>query len=219
LLLLKPNRRWSAWSVLIPVAVISLFFILLGQWLTLFPMIFVTIFTSLVLGIAAVWLLSFTFENRRGGVTFLLAAAIMAGAGMIVYLSESGFDTSKETVIYSTLFGIFSIAVMAGMGIARYTCRRNPTPMRFRAWLPLWIIVMSALGGMLFAVTMSIITSERIPVIHMVLSAPAVSGVIGAILYLFLLPFLILASRNSVYRDRFVTVLRLEGTESNTTSL
>ena len=173
-------------------------------------MIFVTIFTSFVMGIAAVWLLSFVFENKHGVVTFLLATAIMTGVGIIVYLSESGFDTSIETVIYSTLISILAVATMAGMGIARYTCRRNQTPRRFGVWLPLWIIVLSALGGMLYAVIMSIITGEWIPVIHMVLSAPAVSGVTGAILYLFLLPFLILTSLSSVYRDRFVTVLRLK---------
>jgi len=165
------------------------------------------------ISLGALWLLSYKLEPLEGSATFFAAAGIMAAAGVASIICFSGLAVSPGTVISLVMYAVIGCIVLLALTGARFFSRRNYTRGRFMGWLVLCLIVLLACVAAPFAV----IASMTLGVLSLV-AIPLYGTVFGIVIYLLLLPFMILAFRNSLYRERFESIFGFatEGTEPPT---
>ena len=168
-------------------------------------------FQWLLVAWTAVWLVSPWLARRSAVVALTLAlglAALVGAAG------EVGASGRLAFTISLTDYAVWVFALGIAFVLSGLSCRRTYRPRRFLAWLVPWLIVGAAVGvtcKMLLVLAPRFFDQHAVkPPALLLLSVLALVslGTAGA-LYLLNLPFMYLAFRYPLYRDRFHKLLRL----------
>jgi len=164
--------------------------------------------SSIPMGLAALWLLSYKLKRLGGGSTFFAATGIATTAAFITAVCSSGLDPQTATAGSLLRYLAGALAVLLGMTLSRRVCGRHYTAGRFMSWLLLWLVVMFMClmvpPAIMMASVMRMVMGAWVSVFPLI-----VGGTMSAAgVYILLLPFMILAFRNSLYRERFESIFR-----------
>jgi hypothetical protein len=245
LVLVKENRSWQAWTILLPFGLLSE---ILRPWTERILSWFSTQaaqfdslaglvvfgpnwdgympygeqydfpFQWLVVAWTVVWLLSPWLARCRPLPAFVLAMGLAAILGVMDQFGVyQRLHFSQPLINY--LISIF--ALLLAFALSGLSCRNTYRPGRFLAWLLTWLIVGVAVGlicelGWLYAYLSR--RSSAPPVSFLQLRLISFSICIAAVLYLLNLPFMVLSFRCPTYRDRFYRLLRLPEYTANETT-
>jgi hypothetical protein len=195
-LLLKENRNWQAWLVLIPLAAVC---VLWGMMRQLLPSVgsqanaFSHIVSTLMLGAAILWLMSDRLAQCKPAATFFLSLAILVAAGLISMYAFSGTSFSNESQSLLVMQLAWAVSLVFGLLIARHFCRKKCGGVGFALSLLLWMIVV--FDVMMFAVIVSMLAlqgSRMSNVTVLFMAVPLTGTFLAALAYLFTLPYIIL---------------------------
>jgi hypothetical protein len=211
----KANHDLRILLILVPLVVVNLLWLAFKK-LSGMPSAsasqFDTLFQSMVIGIAVLWLTADYLEKLGGTVRFFFsfgAVVIVASLGALSYYS--GFST--DTFLFSILFAVMTLALLLAMTLSSLLCRKRYRPGRFMLWLGLWGLVGSILAVgvsyMVFALAPRARSSW--PDLFQIILAIVLPGVIFAVfLYVLNLPFMILVFTHPFFRRRFCACLGLK---------
>jgi hypothetical protein len=213
IVLVKANRNPHALLVLVPLLIVNWLWLILKKMLgfrSADAEMFNMLFYSLTVGIAILWLLAHKLGNRSRFVTFLLAFTIMAVVGLAGAISYGGLEFSQRTVSALILLAILVFAMLLGFVLAGWWCRKHYSGLRFMLYLALWTVSASLVGMLVIYSIVFIVQRVSISISEVLLIVPVVGAVLGAFLYVVVLPYMILALRSSFFRERFYACLRLK---------
>ncbi len=169
---------------------------------------FDTVFHSIAVGIAVLWLVVNYFERFRGFVRFLLSFGIIVA---VAYLGTLSYSTefSNEVVLFLALFAFLAITILGATTIAGKLCKWKYRPLCFMLWLALWTLLGSLCTTFgFFIVGTFIMSSGPGPdILEAMLMLTLVGLIFGLCLYVFNLPFMILGFTNPFFRERFCACL------------
>jgi len=180
---------------------------------------FDTIFQSIAVGIAVLWLVVNYFEKFGGIVRFLLSFVVLVAVAGLGTLSYST-DFSNETVLFLALSAFQAITILGATTAAGKLCNWRYRPPRFMLWLAVWMLLGSlfAMFGF-FIVGTAIMSSGPGPdILETILMLTLIGLIFGLCLYMFNLPYMILMFYSPFFRERFCACLRLKSitsTEAN----
>jgi hypothetical protein len=217
LLGVKENRTWRAWLILVAIFAVIVFwsmFVRLFQMPADWAEPTTLLFGAVAIGWAAVWLLAPWLARCRWFVAVTLALGTMLLMGGLVYGVNYGFVVTDEPQFFPITYSATSIALVLAMTLSGLCCRRHGRPALFMVWLFLWMLVGVVLGLLISCVPMFLLMSNfgagALEIIIMtVVTSVFFGGFFGVAIYLTNVPFMILAFRNSLYRERLYGVLRM----------
>lgn len=225
LFLPKFNRCAQAWLILLPVLAVSLAWSMVARLLFLSVEVaesFGGVLVALAASWAAVWLLAPWIARRRIVTGLVLAMVVMLAGGGVYFFSVYDLGSADEMMFPGVTHLVGALALLSATGLSAFNCRRKYQPRRYMAWLLLWtmaaatvLVVLNVLlwllGPMIFATIFDGSGAwEMLAMLVMALVFTCIAGgLLGVAIYLVNLPFLLLATRNPFYRDRFHDVLRL----------
>jgi len=218
LLLLRPNREWKAWLVIIPLIVVYLGLFLLERVLALIPSEASPVIAWLGLGLTLLLLLSFKLKSLPRMVSFLLAVAIMMGAWVLGILSYTSLSLSSDVLIYLLIYGLGSIILLSGLGTARFFNRKQNTFGWFIVRHPVWHLSVSMVCGLMTYVVLILFGAPHGWAGGMIIEGLIIGVVAGLVLYCVSFPFLLFAFHSSVYRARLDSVFGFERVRSRSAS-
>ncbi len=210
LVIVRENRNGQAWTILIPS--LLLYFVLWPWIVRLLGLgsrmedILGDPIQLLIVGWTAVWLVSPWLARYRPSVIFLLALGLVLLMGAVFYFAVYQ-SLDMQPILFFYPMAIFTL--LLGISLTARSCRGVYRPKAFMAWLVLWLPIGAAisLSGMM-VVTMMM--NSSVPALSLFLIILTVgSAIIAGMLYLLNLPYMILAFRCPLYRERFQKILRL----------
>jgi hypothetical protein len=205
LLVLKTNRTASAWLIWLPVGCVLA--------LTLLPLslpagsdILPDVFGALAFGMAATWLLSGYLRKSHRLITFFCILFTLAGFSLLAFVARESADLLEfQLVPFAIVLGVGVFISAVALSLGGWLCRRSYHPFALGVWLFVSLfIVWLAVTGPFFIVALissggAIPWSEFfVPVLGM-----------AAANFVLLLPFLILSSANSLFRERLKFLLHV----------
>ena len=213
LVLVKENRNRQAWLILTPFLLLSE---ILWPWTERILALvlgnadqYEAEFQWLVVAWTAVWLISPWLARRRPALAFVLALVFAMIVGVV-----AEFGLYQHLAIGMSLMNYlaWAFALLLAFTLSGLCCQKSYRPRRFLAWLALWLIVGVTLGmacevGWILSHSRSDVSAER--VLHVLPGVAVVSLCTAGTLYLLNVPFMVLAFRCPLYRDRFHKLLRL----------
>ena len=153
LIVLPENRTRQTWMILIPVIVLTVFVWPLLARLLSFRSLdaerYGIQFDALVASWASVWLLGGRLSRWNRLVSFSTALALMLLVGAAALYANYGYWSGFRFLEYS----VPAAALVLAMSLSACCCRKGFCPVRFLAWLALWLFV-----GMLVGETIEIPT-------------------------------------------------------------
>jgi hypothetical protein len=214
LVLVKENRKWQAWLILVP-------FVLLNNilWPSIegpFTWLCATLLAGssayalscaaslrwLIAALAAIWLMSPWLARCQAIVGAILAVGVALSGGIATCALAYGFDSPGHIAL--VLYAAWVIALAVAFALSRLCCRRLFGRPRFLGWLLLWVvIVVGGLFGLCGAISLasspgSLLLPTALPALPLAITV-----------YLVNLPFMVLLFASPFYRDRFCRLLRL----------
>ena len=224
LLLLEPNRNRQAWTVLLPVVLVSALLSVLRLGISPYAPYFIARFLQqtfptvpfgyvdvampspvpIVLGFAALWLLSYRLTPGGRVRAFFAAAGITTTMCVVSAICYSGLSISPETIACMIVCVITALGLLLAMAAARFSCRRHYNPPRFMLWLLLCVVLLFT-----FLTTPFAVIGFMVEDLWTLSAVPVLGAAIGLGTYALVLPFMILAFRNRLYRERFESIFRL----------
>jgi hypothetical protein len=209
----KSNRNINALAIFFPIAVLSLFwsiFLKVFQTTSSNAIQFSTMFQSMSLAIAVLWLLSDYIGKFRVFIRFLLSATtivLVAGLGTLSYSTSF----SIELILFLGVFIFMTLAILASIVLSRKLCRKRYCPVRFMLWLALWMLLFVTFALIGYFIVGSIILSTKLSnILSELLEVTAAGLVFALFMYIMNLPFMIMGFVNPLFRERFLTCLRLK---------
>jgi hypothetical protein len=221
LVLVKENRKWQAWLILIPFLLLSE---ILWAWVEgpfvwayavnlgygdvcEYASVYVPLFHWVLVAWTMIWLLSPWLARCRPR----LAAILALSSAAVIGAAASCCVNARNTNLFLLVYGIPVFATIFAFTASRLCCRKVYGPWRFLAWLPVWLIAGVAVGllnDMVWRGTNAWTTSEVA-----LFSKPILASLrMGAMLYLLNLSFMVLVFACPLYHDRFCKMLRLSTT-------
>ena len=219
-ILFRENWTPKAFLILVPVFVASI------VWLGLKKVpgmqsgsvvMFDIIINSFVAGIAVLWLLADRIGNRNRLVTFLLAVVVMAIMCALGIVSLGEFKLSADMAGISVVFVVLTAIVLLAFVLTGWMCRKSYSTVRFMLWLAVWIVAPYLLLMVIVAlipIIAAAVMGNALPpgfLLLMALKIPLVSLIVGGFIYAILFPFMILAFKSDLFRQRFYGCFRLKG--------
>lgn len=211
LLALKPNRSISAWWIWLPLAVLALVGVVLRAGVAFLPEevpdILTEVFSSLVFGVAAAWLLAPYLVRAYRFATFLCLELALLGFGLFTFVLRQdvlGGNIGRVWMIIP--LSVFVLVTGAAMVLAGWKSRRRYRPAALLLWalvflLGIWLAIMTPFFIVALAASRGPIAATEFltPIL-----IPAAAGFIAV------LPFFILASASPFYRERLKSLLHVE---------
>jgi MFS family permease len=173
---------------------------------------FDTVFHSMAVGIAVLWLVANCFDRFGGFVRFLMFFGTLVAVACLGILSYST-EFSNEAALFLAMLVFFSITVLGATTTAAKLCRGKYRPLCFMLWLALWTIIGSLFTTFGFFVVGNLIMSSGVSgpyILEAILMLTLVGLAFGLCLYVLNLPFMLLGFANPFFRERFNTCLRLK---------
>jgi hypothetical protein len=217
----KSNRNINILAVFFPIAVLNLLWPILVK-ITSMPVsaqsTFSTLYQSLIIGIALLWLMSDYIGRFGVFAKFLLSSVIMFVTVSLCVLSYSTSFT-EDVAVLLTLFTCMTFALLFAITFSRLMCKQKYSQKRFMVWLALWMLLLGSLATIMFFIMVSLIQSSWPSNLISEFSSVAGIGLIfGLVVYVFNLPFMIMGFVNPFYRERFLTCMRLKPAAVSTDS-
>ncbi len=219
-ILFRENWTPKAFLILLPMFVVSVVWLGLKK-ATNMPsnaaMMYDIIFNSLVAGIAALWLLADRIGNRNRFATFLLAVVVMAIMCALAGVSLGEFKLSADMAGISVVFAVLAAIVLWAFVLTGWMCRKSYSAVRFMLWLAVWTVAPCLLIMMIVAavsVIGGLVMGNGPPpgsLLLMVLMFPLAGLIVGGFIYAILFPFMILAFKSDLFRQRFYGCFRVKG--------
>ena len=206
LFLFRPNRCSAAWWIWLPVLISIPAGMTIACFLSDNEWTLAQAVGSLVIGQAAMWLLTPYLESRYRLVTFFKALPVLAGFSLLAFvpalLTRSGLWLDLRGYL-AALLALASLAATLGLTLGGFSVRRRFGRSRFLVWLAVW----TALAWMVIASPLFIIGTvkgdiEWGPCLVAILCAT------GSSLAL-LLPMLLLSFFQPFYRARLLGFLKV----------
>ncbi len=222
LVLVRANRNWRAWTILIPFVVLGE---VVSRWIEpLFATLFVGFgnyglaFQWLVISWTALWLVAPWLAKCRPPAAFALALILATAIGLGEY-----FGIYQNRGFGQPLTGYLAwvLALVTAVGLTAISCRKSYSPGRFLLWLVPWLTAaaMGCVIGEHIVVSSWISGAGRGPgLLESMPELILLSLCIAAILYLLNLPYMCLAFYVGPYRERFQNVLHLPADPLRTTT-
>ncbi|MHC4581892.1 MAG: hypothetical protein ACYS14_10575 [Planctomycetota bacterium] len=211
----KANRDRHVLLILVPLAIVNLLWLAFKK-VSGMPSAtasqFDTVFHSMAVGIAVLWLVESYFDRFGGFVRFLMFFGTLVAVACLGILSYST-ELSDEVALFLSLLVFFSITVLGATTAAGKLCKGQYRPLRFMLWLALWTIVagMVTMHGFYVVGNLIMSSGNSVPYnLEALLMVTFVGLVFGLCLYVLNLPFMILAFTNPFFRKRFHNCLRLQ---------
>lgn len=218
LFLLKDNRKWQAWMILIPVIIVYAGFILARRMIPFMDNYATQIIGWLALGVAFIMLLSNKLKARSRLVVFFLSLGIMFVVGVVNALSSSYMSFSELGVFSLINYGIVTFIMLGGMSLTRFLNRilgrKRNTLKHFIFSLPVVLLLVSVVILWIFYTVWFFSGVDLYWGMGILMDSLVYGTILGIILYYILFPFLIMAFYNSVYRIRLQAVFRFKEAES-----
>jgi hypothetical protein len=211
LVLVKDNRNWQAWIILIPFALLSE---VLWPWVeSLFSLGSLSrehvaaAFQSLIVAWTALWLLGPWLARCRPTFAVILALGLTAMLGMGAQRALRGYWPFGLTLVEDL---VASLPLVLAFVLSGLCCRRRYTPWKFSLWLLFWLPAAVLTGVACEVAGIFAQQPERLSTLPAMLPRLAIAALsLAGPLYLFNLPYMLLAAKCPLYRDRFCKVLRL----------
>jgi hypothetical protein len=217
LLLVKSNRCGRAWWIWLPLGCLAAAVQLLQPAFAFLSSetadIFLELAGALAFGIAAVWLLAPQLTRRHRFVTFLCFAPTLAGFSIFSYLVRQDWTWDGVPLALAMLvpLSLNVLVVALAIFLAGLACRGRYRPLGLYLWiflslLALWLMILTPFFA--FAMIASVFSGGQVP--WSAFSAFFVTiPIITAVSFAILLPFLVLSSANSLFRERLKLLLHL----------
>ena len=150
LFLFRPNRCSAAWWLWLPVLISIPAGMTIACFLSNNEWTLAQAVGSLVIGQAAMWLLTPYLESRYRIVTFFKALPVLAGFSLLAFvpallMTSSGWIDIRGYL--AALLALASLAATLGLTLAGFSVRRRFGRRRFVVWLAVW----TALAWMVIA--------------------------------------------------------------------
>lgn len=207
LLFARQNRNRQAWLVLIPVAVSGAVFYLPFRVFSSFgdgggsP---VNI-SSQLFGLATLWLLG-DWLSRFARLKALLVAAVI----MVIFtVSEALLQGSGASLLHVS--ALIAIGPILALVLAAYWCRRRFSRARYIGMLACACVAVM-LSVIVTSIALFLVNTGGFAMrmlLSVLIGVPMIAGVTSIFLFVFLLPFVLLSFYSSLYRQRFMSLLRL----------
>jgi len=213
--LFRENRNRKALMVLVPLFVVNVLWLGIKK-ATGMPSSsaaqFDVMFNAFTVGVTIVWLVSHKFVGLNRFVIFLLALIVLDLTYVLNIFSFSGFAFDDETIMLTAFFCVAATATVFGFVLTGWRCRRRYTALRFMLWLAVWCIAVCVMAMFIYVAIAFVIMSQSTPSgASFFVQILLVGLIFGGIVYVLLLPFMIMAFKNSLFRERFYGCFRLEG--------
>jgi len=215
----KENRKWQAWLILMAIFAAMVFW---GMLVRLFmmpsfasdPITF--LFGAVAMSWAAVWLLGPWLAPHGWFGRLLLALGTMLVMGVLAHCANYGIALPSSSQSFAIGFGAASLALPLAVALSGLCCRRHGRPRIFMGWLFLWTSLGGIVGMLVSSVAATIVMLpwegpfQAMGMLVLMIAGSLLGGAFFGIgIYLTNLPFMVLAFRNPLYRERFYRVLSL----------
>jgi hypothetical protein len=209
LIVVKENRNWQAWIVLILVFALSEVFVPWFGHSERMAREEIAFFDAIIVAWTAAWLLSPCLAKCRPAIAYalVLGQALLIGIVVQYWLKQSLLREPFSLAVYATMFFPFPTA----LALSGLCCRRKYRPWRFMLWLLFWFIVGFATACVICSVGLWLWDEyfsrrDLSEILFYLMVSPLVFGITA---YLLNLPFMLLAFFCPPYRERFRRILRL----------
>ncbi len=201
LLMLKPNRRASAWWIWVPLACVAGVASAPQSVLALLPSsqfeIFLEWIVALGFGLAAAWLLSSYLGWKHRLLAFLGFLLALGAFSMLTFVARQGWEgVGLETMQVAVFLGVSVLVTSVAVSLAGLVCRGRYSCVHLSLWLMAALVVVWLLVIVPFFVIMLLSNGGNVPL----LAVFAAVGVAVGITFGTLLPFLVLSFANQFYR-------------------
>ena len=161
---------------------------------------------ALAFGLAAVWLTATHLASKVRILTSLNMLAVLAGFGLLAYITGQDWsEAASQQFVAPVFLGVLALAIVTALSLAGLVCRRRFQPLRLLFWMLVWLAAVFAVIMLPFGL-LAFFTSGGEVWIELG-GAILVGTLVG---FAVVLPFLLLAFANGLYRERFRHLLRLE---------
>jgi hypothetical protein len=207
LLALKPNRTAAAWLIWLPIGCLMAFSSNSSAFLPSGADFFLDIIAALTVGLAAIWLLSSHLRRQHGFLTFLCVLLALAGFSVLAAVfRQSGSEITIELLPVGIILLLGTLVTSITLSLAGLICHRRYRPFGLYLWLFLLLAAIWLLIAAPFVVVAMISSSGRVEWYQFFVPVLVMATVNFALL----LPFLILSSASSFFRERLKIVLHVK---------
>jgi hypothetical protein len=210
LLLLKPNRTARAWWVWLPLVCVAASEAIARPLLDFIPsdvlIIFGQVFFSLGFGIAAVWLLATFLCHRLRFLVFLKMLGAASALSAFCYLVRQDWGGEPALAFgFLVLVGVCVLVAAIGLSLAGLICRRQYRPFGLTLWLAVFIAGLWLVVSAPFFIIAWVSSRGEAPWLEFVQTIVA----FAALTFGMILPYLVLAFANGLFRERLKDLLHL----------
>lgn len=203
----KANRHRQAWLILCPLGLVMLLWhplvVLFGMGEATAQVVGCTVVSGAV-SLAVVWLMGHRLGSRYGMATFFRILAIMLGVGALSLFCRGEVDeASAPFAAYAITYSFAVVSLIIAMMLAGRFCRKRLSAIRFGLWLLGWMLAITVgLAIIVFFAVESFYGGGPRNLVRGLIVVPVMAAFIAGIVYLFNLPFLVLALGSPFYRER-----------------
>jgi hypothetical protein len=207
LLALKPNRTAAAWLIWLPIGCVMAFSSNTSMFLPSGADFLLDLIAALTVGLAAVWLLSSHLRRQHGFLTFVCVFFALAGFSVLAALfRQSGSEMSGEMFPVGMILLLGTLVTSIALSLDGLICRRRYRPLGLYLWLFLMLAAIWLLIAAPFVVFAILTSGGRIAWYEFFVPV----FVMATANFALLLPFLILSSASSFFRERLKILLQLK---------
>ena len=213
LILPARNRRWQAWLILVPLALVAtplqaLNVLLPAPSATVDSIAF--FLTTLGTALAVVWLVGPWLSRRHPAAALLLGTTVMMATGALSCVSFYGMPFAGEMTPPLALHAVCVLCLLLAMTLTARSCRKDYRPGRFLLLLMMWMVPSVAAAACVFIAPMVVIAGDPSMMLLFLLGMVVYSLIGSVMMYLVNLPFMLLAFYCPFYRQRFQDAFRLQ---------
>ena len=99
------------------------------------------------------------------------------------------------------MLGVVALAMLLGYVLAGWRCRKRYGPVRFMLWLAVWMVAACLACIIVFYIITFFIQKVPISITRILFMASIMGLILAIFLYVINLPYMILALRNSFFRE------------------
>jgi hypothetical protein len=214
MILIRANRTPRILLILMPLLIVNILWFLLTKMVNFNSSadmeMFNMMFNTMAAWITFLWLFAPKLGRYNPWIALFLNFAFIALFFLLGIVSYFGFGFPQDAVMAVVMLTMLALAMLLGFVLAGWRCRKHYGPICFMLWLAVWLIAACLSSMVVFCIIMCFVQETPIPFFTMLLAVAVVGLIFALFLYLINLPYMILAMRNSFFRERFLACLHLQ---------